>query len=158
MLLTNLQIVQLLIERGCQYAARNNEGCTPSDYAYSCVPFLTHDGVEISQFAPDSTSAKPCKRLHGHNTSSTRKHAEYLRRRLPEERSGVDSIPFLLPRLSTSEEVASHVCAAAREAVERHRLTIVEIWTAFRPGNPIMDRTQVPYNHRPLNHCRHPRT
>ena len=33
------QIVQLLIERGCQYAARNNEGFTASDYAYSSVVF-----------------------------------------------------------------------------------------------------------------------
>jgi hypothetical protein len=31
------QIVQLLIERGCQYAARNNDGFTASDYAYSLV-------------------------------------------------------------------------------------------------------------------------
>ena len=34
---TPCQIVQLLIERGCQYAARNNEGFTASDYAYSSV-------------------------------------------------------------------------------------------------------------------------
>lgn len=31
----HIPIVQLLIERGCQYSARNNEGFTPSDYAYS---------------------------------------------------------------------------------------------------------------------------
>ena len=31
------QTVQLLIERGCQYAARNNQGFTASDYAYSFV-------------------------------------------------------------------------------------------------------------------------
>ncbi|PSS35449.1 hypothetical protein PHLCEN_2v1604 [Hermanssonia centrifuga] len=30
-----VRIVQLLIERGCQYNVRNNEGFTPSDYAYS---------------------------------------------------------------------------------------------------------------------------
>lgn len=30
-----IQIVQLLIERGCQFAARNNDGFTASDYAYS---------------------------------------------------------------------------------------------------------------------------
>ena len=29
------QIVQLLIERGCQFTARNNDGFTASDYAYS---------------------------------------------------------------------------------------------------------------------------
>ncbi|KAI6034372.1 ankyrin repeat-containing domain protein [Pisolithus microcarpus] len=29
------RFVQLLIERGCQYTARNNDGFTPSDYAYS---------------------------------------------------------------------------------------------------------------------------
>jgi hypothetical protein len=33
------QTVQLLIERGCQYAARNNQGFTASDYAYSFVPY-----------------------------------------------------------------------------------------------------------------------
>jgi hypothetical protein len=33
--LTMSQVVQLLIERGCQYAARNNQGFTASDYAYS---------------------------------------------------------------------------------------------------------------------------
>ncbi|KAJ6539478.1 ankyrin repeat-containing domain protein [Mycena capillaripes] len=37
------QIVQLLIERGCQYAARNNEGFTASDYAYS---FSTKDTLQ----------------------------------------------------------------------------------------------------------------
>lgn len=31
----HIPVVQLLIERGCQYAARNNEGFTASDYAYS---------------------------------------------------------------------------------------------------------------------------
>lgn len=31
------QIVQLLIERGSQYLAKNNQGFTPSDYAYSSV-------------------------------------------------------------------------------------------------------------------------
>jgi hypothetical protein len=35
LMLTTMQIVQLLIERGCQYAARNNEGFTASDYSYS---------------------------------------------------------------------------------------------------------------------------
>ena len=34
------QTVQLLIERGCQYAARNNQGFTASDYAYSFVLYL----------------------------------------------------------------------------------------------------------------------
>lgn len=45
--LTSQQIVQLLIERGCQYSARNNEGFTPSDYAYSYVPevWFLDDGV-----------------------------------------------------------------------------------------------------------------
>jgi ankyrin repeat protein len=31
------QIVQVLIERGCQYNVKNNEGFTPLDYAYSYV-------------------------------------------------------------------------------------------------------------------------
>jgi hypothetical protein len=30
-----LQVVQLLIERGCAFNAKNNEGFTASDYAYS---------------------------------------------------------------------------------------------------------------------------
>jgi len=37
---TTYQIVQLLIERGCQYSARNNQGFTASDYAYSSVVSL----------------------------------------------------------------------------------------------------------------------
>lgn len=32
--------MQLLIERGCQYSAKNNEGFTASDYAYSSVVFF----------------------------------------------------------------------------------------------------------------------
>ncbi|KAF8914023.1 hypothetical protein CPB84DRAFT_1832824 [Gymnopilus junonius] len=32
-----VRTVQLLIERGCQYSARNNQGFTASDYAYSFV-------------------------------------------------------------------------------------------------------------------------
>lgn len=36
-----IQIVQLLIERGCQYSARNNQGFTASDYAYSFVHHFT---------------------------------------------------------------------------------------------------------------------
>lgn len=32
-----IQAVKLLIEKGCQFAARNNEGYTATDYAYSCV-------------------------------------------------------------------------------------------------------------------------
>ncbi len=31
----DFQVVQLLIERGCSYTARNNDGFTASDYAYS---------------------------------------------------------------------------------------------------------------------------
>ena len=31
------KVVQLLIERGCQYSLRNISGSTPSDYAYSYV-------------------------------------------------------------------------------------------------------------------------
>lgn len=31
------QIIQILIERGCQFAAKNVEGFTASDYAYSFV-------------------------------------------------------------------------------------------------------------------------
>ena len=37
-----LQIVQLLIERGCQYNSRNNDGFTPSDYAYSYAVIRLH--------------------------------------------------------------------------------------------------------------------
>lgn len=157
-LLIEKQIVQLLIERGCQYAARNNEGCTPSDYAYSCVLFFIPSEAEISFSASGSISARLCRRLQGHSTSSTRGHAGYLRRRLREEQNGVVLIPFLLPRLSISEEVASPACAVAQEAVGRRRLTTVEIWTVFRPAGRTMDRTRVHYNHRALNHCRHPRT
>jgi hypothetical protein len=31
------QVVQTLIERGCNFNAKNNDMFTPSDYAYSCV-------------------------------------------------------------------------------------------------------------------------
>jgi hypothetical protein len=42
------QIVQILIERGCQYTVRNNEGFTASDYAYSydLRPFSRSDGSD----------------------------------------------------------------------------------------------------------------
>jgi len=36
-------VVQLLIERGCQYSARNNQGFTASDYAYS---YSTRDTLQ----------------------------------------------------------------------------------------------------------------
>jgi ankyrin repeat protein len=39
LMMTMKQIVQLLIERGCQYSARNNQGFTASDYAYSLSRF-----------------------------------------------------------------------------------------------------------------------
>jgi len=39
----HIPIVQLLIERGCQYSAKNNEGFTASDYAYS---FSTKDTLQ----------------------------------------------------------------------------------------------------------------
>jgi len=32
-----VSVLQLLIERGCQFAARNNENFTASDYAFSLV-------------------------------------------------------------------------------------------------------------------------
>jgi hypothetical protein len=44
------QIVQLLIERGCQYAARNNDGFTASDYAYSLVIFFARRNHPSSLF------------------------------------------------------------------------------------------------------------
>lgn len=51
-LLTNemLQVVQLLIEKGCQFASRNHEGFTASDYAYTSVslPRLPQDCTLIS--------------------------------------------------------------------------------------------------------------
>lgn len=34
------KVIQLLIEKGCQFAARNNEGFTASDYALSWVVIL----------------------------------------------------------------------------------------------------------------------
>ncbi|KIJ56703.1 hypothetical protein M422DRAFT_149726 [Sphaerobolus stellatus SS14] len=36
----HLLVVKLLIERGCQFAARNNEGYTATDYAYSYVVII----------------------------------------------------------------------------------------------------------------------
>jgi len=39
----HIPVLQLLIERGCQYTARNNEGFTASDYAYS---FSTRDTLQ----------------------------------------------------------------------------------------------------------------
>lgn len=35
--LNNAQVVSTLIERGCNFNAKNNDMFTPSDYAYSCV-------------------------------------------------------------------------------------------------------------------------
>ena len=37
-----LQVVQLLMNSGCQFAARNNEGFTANDFAYSSVPDRDH--------------------------------------------------------------------------------------------------------------------
>lgn len=45
-----LQTVQLLIERGCQYSARNNLGFTASDYAYSFVEFLLDNGSQSNPY------------------------------------------------------------------------------------------------------------
>ncbi|KAG6830830.1 hypothetical protein H0H92_014482 [Tricholoma furcatifolium] len=39
----HIPVVQLLIERGCQFASRNNDGFTASDYAYS---FSTKDTLQ----------------------------------------------------------------------------------------------------------------
>ncbi|KAF9076761.1 ankyrin repeat-containing domain protein [Rhodocollybia butyracea] len=41
----HIPIIQLLIERGCQYSARNDEGFTASDYAYS---YNTRDTLQDS--------------------------------------------------------------------------------------------------------------
>ncbi|KAG1892330.1 hypothetical protein F4604DRAFT_1698879 [Suillus subluteus] len=49
------RIVQLLIERGCQFAARNNDGFTASDYAYS---FSTRDTLQDSARMQFETNKK----------------------------------------------------------------------------------------------------
>ncbi|KAG8718514.1 hypothetical protein FRC08_005113 [Ceratobasidium sp. 394] len=46
----HVQAVQLLIERGCQFAARNNEGFTASDYAYSISTMNTLQDTVRAQF------------------------------------------------------------------------------------------------------------
>ncbi|KAG9000622.1 hypothetical protein FRB94_009579 [Tulasnella sp. JGI-2019a] len=46
----HVSVLQLLIERGCQYAARNNEGFTASDYAFSYSTMNTLQETARSQF------------------------------------------------------------------------------------------------------------
>ncbi|KAG8881791.1 hypothetical protein FRB97_009126 [Tulasnella sp. 331] len=46
----HVSVLQLLIERGCQYAARNNEGFTASDYAFSFSTMNTLQETARSQF------------------------------------------------------------------------------------------------------------
>lgn len=84
-----LQIVQLLIERGCQYNAQNNEGFTPSDYAYSYVipPFLRLRRCVLTSWIA-SAHGRLYKTLHGISSSITRKHGASSRRQRQGVRNG----------------------------------------------------------------------
>lgn len=70
--------MQLLIEKGCQYAARNNEGFTASDYAYSYVavplPIFTWLISASNRRFSTRDTLQDTARLQFENKKSTRRN------------------------------------------------------------------------------------
>ncbi|KAL1755311.1 hypothetical protein FB107DRAFT_262577 [Schizophyllum commune] len=60
----HIPIVQLLIERGCQFSARNNQGFTASDYAYSFSTRETLQDTARIQFEMNKKSRRAVYQQH----------------------------------------------------------------------------------------------
>jgi hypothetical protein len=83
------QTVQLLIERGCQYAARNNQGFTASDYAYSFVLYSIVSVLVLNHSILVLVLKTPFRTQPGCNLRIIRNSVEiYLHRLLQEEMNG----------------------------------------------------------------------
>ena len=148
------QIVQLLIERGCQYNAQNNEGFTPSDYAYSYVipPFLRLRRCVLTPWI-DSAHGRLYRILHGTNSSTIRKHDVSLRRQRQGVRNG--SVPTARSTRSYPQDLSKLVPESVYVAVQQQAGTLLP-QTATTKGHPVASPTAHTHqsHHRPHHFIR----
>jgi len=124
----HLPVVKLLIERGCQFAERNNEGYTATDYAYSYQtkeiledsaraihdarknarrpPYAQMRGLSLDEERPlpvMKDSRRPHPRIRsGSGTTATSDSADELAAQAAHSYSSTSSVTSSLPSSSTS--------------------------------------------------------
>ena len=144
--------MQLLIERGCQFTARNNEGFTASDYAYSYAVLLSH---HARAQAPTKVSAPGTRYKIPPVCSSktTRKSdARSLHKPLRGAMNGEGHNPstclqLFHPRLET--KFMFHECVAGLVRVAQPPPPIVGTMTAM-PSRPAKPHCLLPPRHHNL--------